>query len=485
MRSDLIRSTTRRLLGAAAVVALAAGLQASPAAASGAVPSPDELKALIYFLQQGDDHAANAETGRLRTIYPAWVPPVDLASLGQEPSGDEIDAIFRRIAAGEFDAAEAAITSLRVSFPSWSAPTEMTDLIQLGEAQLEFDQAIAGNDIVGAAVALRRAPALRGCDRVNNVWRLADLQAEGGDKRAALQTHAGVIGACDDVDIVAASLEKSASVATPEELRDLATTAKRRFPNDENAIGALEERLLAGMGVSTPKVAQKPAAPSTAADAEATADVAERPAAKPKTQRRAASKTPGRLPLTGDRRLKSVRQAAAEFDWSECLKRSSKPRSVDVLYQRSWCNMNMERPIEALVGFREVAERVKDPVVRRDAAYGAALAYLARGLTNEAAVIAASTDFTLDQRRGVEARILDQRAVLAFDNGEYLHAVAYLDALENLTGGMRHDLDMLRGWAMLRGGRRVEAYDHFRRLHEEIRTQDTRNALNAAATPLE
>lgn len=101
-------------------------------------------------------------------------------------------------------------------------------------------------------------------------------------------------------------------------------------------------------------------------------------------------------------------------------------------------------------------------------------------MTEEAARLAAATDLTFQQRREVEAIILDQRGVRAYQLKEYRRAIAFLTAYEDLTGGLRRDLAIMRGYAYLNLGKRTEAKRIFTELNNQLATPETRAGLNAS-----
>jgi tetratricopeptide (TPR) repeat protein len=190
----------------------------------------------------------------------------------------------------------------------------------------------------------------------------------------------------------------------------------------------------------------------------------------------------GALPLRGDSRLAEVRRLKEQEQFARCLAASTNPRSLDVLYERSWCAYSHQRPTEALVGFQEAA-RVGDalgPNVRRDATYGMALSYLGLNMTEQGAQVASSVMLSDTQRREIETIVLDQRGVRAFRQGDYRQAIGYFNAMEQTNGNLRRDLAMLRGYAYLNSGQRAQALTEFERLHAQLATPQTRDALNAA-----
>jgi tetratricopeptide (TPR) repeat protein len=475
MRSDLTwperRPAARRALaGAALAVCLA--LQAN----AQEQPSREDLNALIYYTLQGDSAAAAAELRRLQARFPDWTPPQDPSSFERaSPSAEEVDAIYRAVAAKNVSGARNMVEDTRRRHPGWTPPEDLTALIDVEAAQEAFTAAIAARDLAAASRIARETAALRRCDRVNNVWLLAELQAAEGERAAALAAHRGVVSACTDFEIVTAALEKSAAVATPTELRALFREAVGRFGDREAELRALEARLLAGMNAAPAEA--KASAPRTAA-----AKPAPRPARQAASPAAPASTLHGRaaleaLPLTGDRRLDATVRAARNEDWAGCAEASTRPRSVDVLYQRSWCVYNLDRPLEALAGFSIASRGGLGPERTRDAAYGLALAYLALGATDDAAATAAAHDLTRSQRVSVERVVLDQRGVRAYEAGRHREAIAFFDALEDLEGSLRRDLAVLRGYSFIAIDEHEVGWREFRRLNEAMSTEDLRAAL--------
>lgn len=151
------------------------------------------------------------------------------------------------------------------------------------------------------------------------------------------------------------------------------------------------------------------------------------------------------------------------------------------MYQRGWCAFNLDQSMEAINTFNAALNSGLRGDQRRDAAYGISLAYLKMGMPEEASRIAARTDFTHKQRLDIERQILDQRGVSAYKRKQYKQAIAYFDALEQLTGGIRRDLAVLRAYAWLNTGNRAEARRQFLKLNSELSTNDTRRGLRATS----
>ncbi|MCE6960483.1 hypothetical protein LAZ40_15770 [Cereibacter sphaeroides] len=450
MRADLT------LLRRAALVLALVG----PAFGQGAAPLPQDLEALNYYVSSGDTAAAEAELRRLRAQFPEWEVPSDLTTLGQRSPAEEIDRIYRLIADGELAEARRTMEETTRIFPGWVPPAEMVQLLDTAEAQAAFDSAAASGDAALAVEIARRSPQILRCDRVNNAWRLAEMQVALGQTAAAVQSYRGVITSCTGLPEISATLEKADAVASDAELADLFRLASGQLPGAGPALKALETRLRSGRG----------AAPAVATDLPA--------AGRPRTAGTAAAAASPRV--GGGSGSSAVRAAAARGDWTRCAALTAGATSAEVLYERAWCVYNLDRPLEALWAFEPAASGRLGGQVARDARFGKALAFLALQMTEEAARIAAATDLTDQQRVEVEAIILDQRGVRSYRLKEYRRAIAYFDAYEDLTGGLRRDLALLRAYAWLNIGKRAEAKRLFTELNDQLATPETRAGLAAS-----
>lgn len=482
-----------------------------------------DLQALRFYIAEGDTRSIEAELRRLRLTFPDWVPPENLDDLATPAPSEEIDRIYRQIAAEDFAAARATIAETRATFPDWTPPSEMLRLLETAEAQVSFTRAVEAGEARAAIGILQSNRELLSCDRINNAWLLADMYLTLGDAANALTTYRGIVQTCRDVEVLVPTIEKADEIASLADLESLLSAARAALPEQAGTFTALETRLRAGRGLepraplpgaeaaTVAAIAAQAEGAAMAAQAEGAVEVRvftpgdtlpqglsrQRPAPRGEPIPRlssaaatgaAATGAPaaggagparaGGLPNTGDGRISSVRAAAARGAWTECLSLSAQPRSVDVLYERSWCAYNAKRPLEALSGFTVAAQSGLGAVVRRDARFGMMLAYLETGMTEDAARLAAVTDLTREQRIEVEARIIDQRAVRAYRLGDFASAIAHIDALERMTGVVRRDLALLRGYAFLNSGQRERARAEFERLHRGLATPETAAALD-------
>lgn len=460
------------------IVALACALgMAVPAIAQS--PSGSDLQALRFYLDQGNDLAVSAELRRLQAQFPDWTPPSDISQLQDTGGPTSIDQIYRLIEAGDFDAARDLIAQTDREFAEWSPPADMMDLLALSEGQADFTAAVEAGQAVAAIGIIRANPALLACERVNNAWELADIYLTQGNTVQALSIFRSVLRSCADRGIVVATLEKADAVSSLDELAALSDLAQSQHADIAALIRQTEDRLRAGRqeparwGNDDRVIALEDAlAPQTARQPPPA-----RPApSQPTTPAAPSAPAQPAAPAGGQN---AIERAAQRGAWAECLALSANSSNVNIVFQRGWCAYNAERAMEAITAFRDVAQRSGSASVRRDAAYGWMLSLLKLNMTEQAAQLAAGVDLTRDQRIEVEGQILDQRGVRAYENRDYASAIAFFDAHERLTGYMRRDLALLRGYALLNQGNRAAARDIFMTLHRQLSTRETRNALAA------
>lgn len=436
----------------------------------------EDLRALRYYLQQDDSASVQAELRRLRIAFPDWQPPSDLNQILAQPAAQaSVDegAIWRQIEQRNYSAARQLIEQGRQSGTGWTPPADMLRVLETNAAQDEFDMAVSRRSAGEAIAIARRTPSLLTCERINNAWLLADMYVLADQKSAAIATYRNTLQSCQGYAQIQTTLEKSSAIASNAELREMFGVARQLNPGAKPQLDELEARLLGGTSTA-PHTAQPAAAPAPQNPA---------PAAAPaRAQAPAAS---GALPLQGDGRIAQVRRLKEQEQYASCLAASTAPRSLDVLYERSWCAFSHDRPTEALAGF-QTAARAGDalgPNVRRDAHFGLALAYLSMNMTEQAAHVASQVRLSESQHQELEGIVLDQRGVRAYRAGDFRQAIGYFNALENLNGALRRDLAILRAYAYLNSGQRQHARSEFERLHSQLATAETREGINATRGP--
>lgn len=127
--------------------------------------------------------------------------------------------------------------------------------------------------------------------------------------------------------------------------------------------------------------------------------------------------------------------------------------------QQGWCLMDANRPAEALKAFG-AALAAGQSSVRSDAAYGQSLAYLRMGLTDNAAVSATRAGMDKTKATELQIAILTDRALAAYNNGQYEKALILLDQRARFATE-RNDLMVIRGYAYLNLKRYAEAVQIF------------------------
>ncbi|MGY6705011.1 hypothetical protein [Roseinatronobacter sp.] len=478
---------THALLNIRPVALAGLMLMASSTGLFAQTASYDDLRALRYYLTQNDSAAAQAELRRLRGAFPDWRPPADLNEVLAAPqtqAGVDEAEIWRRIELKDFAAARRLIDGGRSRVAGWTPPSDMLRVLETNEAQSQFDAAVASRDAGQAIAVARRSPQIMTCERINNAWLLADMYVLAGQTQSAVTTYRNALQSCTSFGQMQPTLQKASAVASGPQLAELFSTARTANSGASAQLDALYADLTGGAAPSQPAAqpqqaaAPVPTAPVPTAAAPAVAAPAPAVAAPTDTVAR-------NLPIQGDPRLTEVRRLKDQEQFARCLAASAGPRSLDVLYERSWCAYSHERPTEALFGFQQAA-RVGGrlgPNVGRDATFGMALSYLSMNMTEQGAQVASQVNLTDTQRREIETIVLDQRGVRAYRLGDFQHAISYFNALEQVQGSLRRDLAMLRAYAYLNAGQRGIAREQFERLHSQLATAETRQGLNAARGP--
>lgn len=478
---SLSMNRTSILVALALVCAQAVAL---PVAAQ--TPGQDDLQALRYYLQEGNQQAVRSELRRLQLQFPEWSPPADTSVLFETQAPQNIDQIYRLIEAGDFSGARALIEQTSSVSAGWTPPTEMMELLTISEAQQAFTTAVNASQAEVAIAVARRSPAILSCERINNAWSLGDMHLLLGDTNAALNVYRAVLQSCSAPELLIATLEKADAVASLEQLTEFSDIAQTQAPASEARIRQVEDRLRAGRQVPArwgngEQVIALGAVGGTAPPAQTTGSQPppQRPAASSAAPAAPTSPAPATSAAPSARGLSAVQAAADRGAWAECLALSTGSTQISVVYQRGWCAYNAERTMEAIAAFREAAARGTDQTMRRDAQYGMLLSMLRMNMTEEVARISASAPMTREQRVEIESQILDQRGVRAYERREYARAISFFDAHAELTGVMRRDLQLLKGYALLNLGQQVAAREIFTRLDRQLSTRETRAAVNA------
>ena len=461
---------------------LCLGLISTGPAFGADAPTRKDLLALQFYASSDDQNAVQAELTRLQSVFPNWSPPNDLAKLFQRDAdlGKLIDRIYVEIAEERFEAARTTIQETELAFPEWQKPDEMMQLLRVSEAQKAINAAWKMDDLGTVVAITTQEPGLLTCERVNNAWILAEAYLRTGREENARAVYSAIIGRCDEKSILVATIEKADPILSERELTTMVAEARASLPNHEADFVALEKRLLAGRTTGPAQRAMH--AGTSRAPAKSLRPVErtfERVAlAQARNESPSALQRPVPAAFTGvsDALYQAVETAA----WQRCLELTHGNTTPSVLAQRGWCAYNAERPLEALSAFRTAHAAMAPSDEQRDTGYGILLAMLKLGQTDLVARDAMRMPLTHDQRVEIEGQILDRRGVAAFEAGQHEQAIAFIEEHKRITGSIRRDLEMIRGYALLNLGRRQEARAVFETLHAQLATQRTSAALRAA-----
>ncbi len=180
---------------------------AAPAAPAATRAAVDET-ALRYFARQGDTARVQAEIERLRLLHPGWEPPTNLLSDEYVPDADII-AMWDLFSAGDFAGARAAIAAKQQADPSFVPSDDLLSSLALGEAGLRLRNASDARQFETVISVAANAPDLLTCDRIDNLWRLAEAFALTGNKPRALDAYTYVLTNCSASADRFATLQKA------------------------------------------------------------------------------------------------------------------------------------------------------------------------------------------------------------------------------------------------------------------------------------
>lgn len=442
------------------------------------VPQTEDLAALRYFISIGDIRAAELERGRLQKTFPnAALPEITAVPDASRAMGVDTSKAWALIEANKFSEASAEIERLSRRFVEWNGDDQLTRALNAKEGQYRLEQAFASEDAGEVANLLTTVPSLASCTRINNTWRYAELLAAQGQRQMAANVYQQVVASCPDQDAVIATLQKMSAVAKPD---DLALAFRRAFAvNPANAAALRSEakilltrELAQGFQVEDPVSADSNPSQAIAA----VPAKSQQPSAVSSSKSTASKRSGAANKQSSGAGVSSGLSAmVARKDWKGCLRATQSATAPAIVLQRSWCLINMARPREALVGFTTVAAQGGSRGA--EARYGQGLAYLKLGQTKSAAAILQAGGLKASSARDLQKSILQDQALSAYKARRYRDALRSFEHLNKTSGGLSFDMSMMYGWAMWNAGRRTQARQHFRQLHQANPTDATRSAL--------
>lgn len=496
-------------------------------------PRPVDDATLRYHASRGDKAAVEAEIERLRREHPGWQPPADLmapaaAAVNEQPLWE----LYKK---ADYAGLRAEVTRLQAAHPEWRPPARLLELTEENEVRALLKAKEAAKDWAGVVTTAEAYPRQVACDRIDNMWRLAEARAKLGQPAEALEVYRRIVAGCDDAGHRVATLQKAQAALGAKEVRELfeAEAARPKAPAETARVAALRERPTATPGppkrTAPPEAAEmralyKPGATVGTARAAEAVVLARRDAAaarkigwiryeakdhaaaaewfarahawKPVEESArglalsnaalgdlsAVERLAGSWPSVAGPILESARGEHVARAWERGdhrvvldQTRGSAPAGLTLL--RGWTLMKLERPTEAGLVFEGVVRRgTATDDQREEALYGLARANIAAGDIAEAARIADGYQLALAHRQEVRAELLGRQATQAFERGRYYQALALLEARRGLAAPDR-STQVQEAWANYHIGRPRTAERIFAGLHRVIATEETKEGL--------
>lgn len=180
---------------------------ATPSAANKPKRKVDET-ALRYFAAQGDTRRLEAETARLRALYPDWTPPTDL--FGPVTRTDpELERLWQLYADGKYGDVRSAIATRQASDPTWVVPPELVARLDEGEARRRIVNASDAQQWNTVLRVATETPGVLTCANLDVLWRVAEAFAKTNASDRAQDVYTYVLNACSDTGERVATLQKA------------------------------------------------------------------------------------------------------------------------------------------------------------------------------------------------------------------------------------------------------------------------------------
>jgi len=158
-------------------------------------PKVDE-SALRYYAAQKDRRRVEAETRRLRALYPRWTPPHNLYSPAGTGSGEQ--PLWDLFGAGKLEELRARIAQRMAKEPGWAPSYDLRTKIERREIR---DRLVAASESKQWPLVLelaRNTPAILSCADIDAVWRVAEASAQIGELTQASAIYRSILTACTD-----------------------------------------------------------------------------------------------------------------------------------------------------------------------------------------------------------------------------------------------------------------------------------------------
>ncbi|OLP43037.1 hypothetical protein [Rhizobium oryziradicis] len=197
----------------------------SPATNARSGPLPADLSALRYFARRGDTVRLQAETARLRALYPNWVPPKD--PLADQPGGDpQIDAMWKLFAEKRFDEVRKAIAERQKTDSSWQVPDDLAAMLKQAEVHEALVKASELKQYGSVIETASRNPELLTCNDVDALWRVAEAFAKTGRPERSRDAYGYILTNCTVPAERLATVQKASNLLPPAMLDGLLAMEK-------------------------------------------------------------------------------------------------------------------------------------------------------------------------------------------------------------------------------------------------------------------
>jgi tetratricopeptide (TPR) repeat protein len=214
---------------------------ANSPAANATRPKVDET-ALRYFASQGDTRRLEAETARLRALYPDWTPPTDL--FGPVTRSDpELERMWQLYADGKYGDVRSAIAARQASEPSWVVPPELLARLDEGEARRRI---VNASDAQQWGTVLRVAtetPGVLTCANLDVLWRVAEAFGKTNAPDRAQDVYGYVLNTCTDTGERVATLQKAIQLLDEQRVAVL-MKLERPGPDGQGEFAVLRDDLV-------------------------------------------------------------------------------------------------------------------------------------------------------------------------------------------------------------------------------------------------
>lgn len=195
---------------------------AGPAAA--ARPKIDE-SALRYFAAQGDTRRVEAETARLKALYPNWTPPADLTGPVQT-TDEQLDRMWQLYAEGRLGEARAAIAARQAAEPEWQIPQDLQTALDESEARRRIVNASEAGQWRTVIAVATETPTLLTCSNVDTMWRVAEAFVRTEQADRGRDAYDYVVRNCTNTGARLATLQKALDLLPEDRILDLLKLAR-------------------------------------------------------------------------------------------------------------------------------------------------------------------------------------------------------------------------------------------------------------------